>query len=127
MREFEPRVKEALDGLVEDFRQALLNETDSIAEHAKKDKIDFMCLSAATKIVPNILRMTVESINIGVFGDQMGGYLVEASNRASDRRVTIALAEDIRENMGEEVPQNVRDSIDEILKKLKGGNPDETD
>lgn len=119
-REFEPRVKETIEGLAEDFKQAIINECNRVADFGEFEKINFICLESAMKVVPNILRSVVQGVTIGTFGDEMGKALNDGFDINAERRVTKTMAIDILERKSDELPKEVKERIQEIIKSLSG-------
>lgn len=121
-----PNVKQAIDGITEDFRQALINEANKVAVFSNSDEINFMCLDTALKTVPAILKMCVEVVTVGAFGEQQGILLNQAFDIRADTRITRAMAQDIIDTMGDQMPAETRKMIDDILNKLDGRDSGET-
>jgi len=122
-RKYEPGVKEALEGLVEDFRNALINEANNICEFGGFDTISFLALESSAKIVSAIFRSVVKSATLGSFGEGTGDFLNEAFDGTADRRVTITMAHDIRDRLGEDLPDDIKKKLDDILNTIDGEEP----
>lgn len=115
---FDPNVEESINAITEDFKQALINECNLMAHYSHFESINYICLDSAIKMVPNILKMVSEVGTIGLFGELQGRVLNQSFDLQADARVTRALAQDIRDKMGDDIPKDIKEKIDEILKRL---------
>ena len=121
-RKFDTGVEEALNGISQDFKQALINECNSIANFGGFETINFLCLESAMKVIPCILRSCVQSATIGSFGELAGEILNDSFDFSAEKRVTLAIALDIKAKFGDKLPLDIKKRLDDILGNIQGDN-----
>jgi len=124
-RKYDPGVEEALNGMVQDFKQSLINEANAICDFGKFETVNFLSLESAIKITASILRSVVQSSTLGSFGEVQGDFLNREFDNTAERRVTWAMAKDIQEKFGDKMPEDIKKRLDEILGTIEGEEPTE--